>query len=107
MIIMGIDPGSTITGYGLIQQEEDGWRSLHHGSIRTRRTQTFPEKLDRIYSHLKKVIREHRPDVVAVEKGFSGKNLRTAWVMGQVLGITFLAATRASVPVSEYSPPGG
>jgi crossover junction endodeoxyribonuclease RuvC len=104
MIIMGIDPGSAITGYGLIQQEEDGWRSLDHGCIRTRRAQTFPEKLDQIYSHLKKTICEHRPDVVAVEKGFSGRNLRTAWVMGQVMGIAFLAAARASVPISEYSP---
>jgi crossover junction endodeoxyribonuclease RuvC len=50
------------------------------------------------------IICEHHPDVVAVERGFSGKNLRTAWVMGQVLGVSLLVATNSSLPVSEYSP---
>lgn len=104
MVIMGIDPGSRITGYGLIQQEDNGWRALEHGCIRTQRAQTFPEKLGKIYSHLQKIISEYSPDVVVVEKGFSGKNLQTALVIGQVLGVSLLVATKASLPISEYSP---
>lgn len=104
MIIMGIDPGSVITGYGLIQKEVGGWRALGHGCIRAQRRQSIAEKLEKIFSGLSEVISEYRPDVVVVERGYSGKNLRTAWVMGQVMGVTLLAATNASVPVAEYSP---
>ncbi|MCK4596463.1 crossover junction endodeoxyribonuclease RuvC [bacterium] len=104
MIIMGVDPGSVVTGYGLIQEENAGWRAIQYGCIRTRGARAFPEKLEMIYSGLMKVISEHHPDVVVVERGFSGKNLRTALVMGQVLGVSLLVASRASLPVLEYSP---
>jgi crossover junction endodeoxyribonuclease RuvC len=104
MVIMGIDPGSAITGYGLIRDECDGWRALHHGCIRTNGVRGVPGKLRAIYAGLMDVIREYQPDVVAVEKAFSGKNPRTALVMGQVLGVSLVAATNASLPVSEYSP---
>ncbi len=104
MIIMGIDPGSAITGYGLIHEEDNGWRVLEQGCIRTRGVQAIPEKLAIIYSGLDQLIAEHHPDVVVVERGFSGINPKTALVMGQVLGISLLVATKASLPVSEYSP---
>ena len=104
MVIMGVDPGSAVTGYGLIRQENEDWCVVQHGCIRTRGVRELPEKLGTIYSGLMKVICEHHPDVVAVERGFSGKNLRTAWVMGQVLGVSLLVATNSSLPVSEYSP---
>jgi crossover junction endodeoxyribonuclease RuvC len=104
MIIMGIDPSSTVTGFGLIQHEDGMWRAIRHGCIRTKGAHSLPEKLEQIYSGLREVISEHHPDVVVVEKSFSGKNLRTALVMGQVLGVSLLAAARASLPVSEYSP---
>lgn len=104
MIIMGVDPGSSITGYGLIQNEDDGWRSIQHGCIRTHRVRTFPDKLGMIYSGLKEVISAYHPDVLVVERSFFGKNVRTALVMGQVLGVSLLVATKASLPISEYSP---
>jgi crossover junction endodeoxyribonuclease RuvC len=104
MIIMGIDPSSTVTGFGLIQNENGVWRAIEHGCIRTAGVRPLPEKLEQIYSGLRKVMSQHRPDVVVVERGFSGKNLRTALVIGQVLGVSLLAAARASLPVSEYSP---
>jgi crossover junction endodeoxyribonuclease RuvC len=104
MIIMGIDPGSSITGYGLIRKENGGWSILQKGCIRTRGARAFPQKLAVIYSGLADVISQYHPDVVVVERGFSGKNPKTALVMGQVLGISLLVATRASLPVSEYSP---
>jgi crossover junction endodeoxyribonuclease RuvC len=104
MIIMGIDPGSVITGYGLIRKEDGGWGILQQGCIRTRGARAFPQKLEVIYSGLADVISRYHPDVVVVERGFSGRNPKTALVMGQVLGISLLVATRASLPVSEYSP---
>ena len=104
MIIMGIDPSSTITGFGLIQDEAGVWRAIHHGCIRTKAARTFAEKLEQIFSGLGEVICSHHPDVVVVERAFSGKNPRTALIMGQVLGVSLLAAARASLPVSEYSP---
>jgi len=104
MIIMGIDPGSAVTGFGLIQQNENGWSLLHHGCIRARRSEPLARKLASIYADLMAVIERFDPDLVVVERGFSGRNPRTAMVMGQVLGISLLAAARAGRSVQEYSP---
>jgi crossover junction endodeoxyribonuclease RuvC len=104
MIIMGIDPGSTVTGFGLIERAGDGWRLLHHGCVRARRSEVLAHKLSRIYADLMAIIQKYGPDLVVVERGFSGRNPRTAMVMGQVLGVSLLAAANASLPVSEYSP---
>ena len=104
MVIMGIDPGSRITGYGLIRRETDSWSLLGHGCIRTQGAATFSEKLNQIYSGLMELVERFRPDAVVVERGFFGKNPRTALAMGQVLGISLLVAARASLPICEYSP---
>ncbi len=104
MIIMGIDPGSTATGFGLIRRIDNGWCLLHHGCVRARRSEALARKLGRIYADLMAVIDQYRPDLVVVERGFSGRNPRTAMVMGQVLGISLLAAANADRPVLEYSP---
>jgi crossover junction endodeoxyribonuclease RuvC len=104
MIIMGIDPGSTVTGFGLIRRANDGWRLLHQGCVRARRTEALARKLGRIYADLMAVIQQYDPDLVVVERGFAGRNPRTAMVMGLVLGVSLLVATNASLPVSEYSP---
>jgi crossover junction endodeoxyribonuclease RuvC len=104
MVIMGIDPGSAVTGFGLIQSTSSGWEILHQGCVRAVRTEALANKLGRIYAALMDVIREYQPDLVVVERGFSGQNPHTAMVMGQVLGISLLVATNASLPVSEYSP---
>lgn len=104
MIIMGIDPGSAVTGFGIIGQKENGWSLLHHGCIRARRSEALARKLGRIYADLTAAIERYGPDLVAVERGFSGRNPRTAMVMGQVLGIALLAAANAGRPVHEYSP---
>jgi crossover junction endodeoxyribonuclease RuvC len=80
------------------------WRIIRHGCIRTKGRKTIAEKLGLLYCGLMDVVSECRPDVVVVERGFSGKNLRTAMVMGQVLGVSLLVATNAALPVSEYSP---
>ena len=104
MIIMGIDPGSAVTGFGLIQRNENGWSLLHHGCVHARRSEGLAGKLGRIYADLMAVIEKYSPDLVVVERGFSGRNPRTAMVMGQVLGISLLAANNAGRPVLEYSP---
>jgi len=104
MIIMGIDPGSAVTGFGLIQQERNGWSLLHHGCVRARRHEPLAQRLGHIYADLMALIEKYSPDLVAVERGFSGRNPRTAMVMGQVLGISLLVAANAGRPVLEYSP---
>jgi crossover junction endodeoxyribonuclease RuvC len=104
MIIMGIDPGSAVTGFGLIEQSGNGWSLLHHGCVRSRRSEPLAGKLAGIYADLMAVIERFGPDLVVVERGFSGRNPRTAMVMGQVLGVSLLAAANAGRPVMEYSP---
>ena len=104
MIIMGIDPGSAVTGFGLIRQDENGWSLLHHGCVRARRGEPLARRLGHIYGELSAVIEQYGPDLVVVERGFSGRNPRTAMVMGQVLGISLVAAANAGRPVLEYSP---
>lgn len=104
MVIMGVDPGSAVTGYGLIRQEDEGWCIVQHGCIRTGGKANIAEKLGLLYSGLMQIIDEHQPDMVVIERGFSGKNPRTAMVMGQVLGVSMLAASNSALPVSEYAP---
>jgi len=104
MIIMGIDPGSAVTGVGIIEQNPDSWSLLHHGCVRSRRNEPLAHKLSRIYDDLTAVIERYDPDLVVVERGFSGRNPRTAMVMGQVLGVSLVAAANAGRQVLEYSP---
>lgn len=101
--VMGIDPGSVITGYGLI--ETDGARSFHlaHGHIRVK-GENFAEKLGHIHSALGEVIVQWQPQEVAIEQVFLSNNPMSALKLGQARGAAITAAVSRKLSVSEYAP---
>ncbi|MBO8142068.1 MAG: crossover junction endodeoxyribonuclease RuvC [Firmicutes bacterium] len=103
MKILGIDPGTAVTGYGLI---EDGAqpRALGYGGIRTPAGIPEADRLLRIYAQVDELIRGTCPDVLAVERVFFNKNASSALAVGQARGVVLLAAAQAGVPVFEPTP---
>ena len=104
MKIFGIDPGSDRTGYGCLQTDGSRHRLISSGAIVSSTLPTFPEKLRRIHSGLTALLREHRPDCVAIENVFHGVNARSALKLGHARGVAMLAAVEAGVPIFEYTP---
>jgi crossover junction endodeoxyribonuclease RuvC len=105
MLAIGIDPGTAITGYGLIKEERDGSLTIiDYGAIHTSSEMQMPDRLVELHQQLKQIINLHNPQSGAVEKLFFAKNVRTALTVGQARGVTLLALAEAGVPLFEYSP---
>jgi crossover junction endodeoxyribonuclease RuvC len=105
MLVIGIDPGTATTGYGLVLEAEDGSLSaLQYGAILTPAGLPMPERLLDLYTQLKELLLLHRPHSAAVEKLFFQKNVRTALSVGQARGVALLAMAEARLPISEYTP---
>lgn len=105
MLVIGIDPGTATTGYGIIQEEESGDLSLvDYGAILTPPDRPMAWRLLQLYRSLNELIDLHRPDSGAVEKLFFARNVRTALSVGQARGVALLALAQAEIPVSEYTP---
>ena len=103
MRILGIDPGSRFTGFGIIDVQGDRATHVKHGVIRTG-TGEFTERLGIIFAELRDVIREHGPVEVAVETVFVSHNVASALKLGQARGAAVCAAISMGLPVAEYSP---
>jgi crossover junction endodeoxyribonuclease RuvC len=105
MLAIGIDPGTAITGYGILQEESDGSLSvIDYGVIETSPREAMPQRLVQLYHELKNVIDLHKPQSGAVEKLFFARNVRTALSVGQARGVALLALAEAGVELAEYSP---
>ncbi|MBE3571954.1 MAG: crossover junction endodeoxyribonuclease RuvC [Moorella humiferrea] len=105
MLILGIDPGTAIMGYGLIEAGNGGTlQAFAYGCIRTPAELKTSRRLVMIYDRLREIIKEHNPDIMAVEELFFNKNSRTAMAVGQARGVAILAAAHGAVPVAEYTP---
>ena len=104
MKIFGIDPGSDRTGYGCVERIGSRHSLVICGSLSGRTNATFPDKLQAIHSGLVALLREHRPECVAVENIFYARNVRSALKLGHARGVALLAASEAGVPVVEYAP---
>jgi crossover junction endodeoxyribonuclease RuvC len=104
MRVLGIDPGSETTGWGVIDGDARRYRLLEYGSIRTSAQQKFPARLLKICAALEDVIVRHSPDACAIEDGFLATNVKVTMKLGQVRGVAMLAAARASLDIHEYSP---
>ncbi len=104
MRILGIDPGTIVTGYGVVEDSNGSLRLIDYGTITSGKNDLFPDRLKKIYDGLSDVIKKHRPDYVAVEKVFYGKSVKAAIKIGEGRGVAILCAAAAGIPVSEYSP---
>ena len=104
MIVLGIDPGTATTGYGLVRDVDDGPVAVAYGVILTPAGAEMPQRLLTIFHELKQLIALHRPDTGAVEKLFFQRNVSTAMTVGQARGIALLALAEAGLPIGEYNP---
>lgn len=104
MVILGIDPGYAITGYGLVDYQKNRFRILDYGVISTKAKTPFADRLLRIAKELDNLIALYQPDAVAVEELFFSRNTTTAIGTAQARGVAVLSGARAGLPVYEYTP---
>ena len=104
MLVLGIDPGTAITGFGLVREAGAGLALVDYGVITTPSGQPLPQRLQTIYQGLGSVIRKHQPETSAVEELFFSRNVRTALSVGHARGVALLALADAGLRVFEYKP---
>jgi len=104
MRVIGIDPGTIVCGYGIIDSVGSKMNAVCFGAIRVKKEATFPERLVQIHKGLGEVIREHHPEVASVEQLFVGKSVKSAMRTGEGRGIAVLTAALEGLPVHEYTP---
>jgi crossover junction endodeoxyribonuclease RuvC len=105
VVVLGIDPGSTITGYGVVRRTGPSIAQtalVECGIIRTRANYSLAARLQKIYEGVRELIDEHQPEAMAVEDLFYAKNVHTTVVLGHARGVILLAGAQASLPVHEY-----
>ena len=104
MRVLGIDPGTATTGYGVVEEVNGELKARAFGVIRTQADQPLPVRLQSIYREVKELATEWEPAGAAVEELFFSKNVRTAMSVGQARGVTLLALTDAGLSIAEYTP---
>jgi crossover junction endodeoxyribonuclease RuvC len=104
MIILGIDPGTATTGFGVIEEEKGKIKVVDFGTIDTKPNQPLELRLEQIHAQLNKIITQYNPDEVAVEELFFTNNQKTAIAVGQARGVILLTARLQKVPLFEYTP---
>lgn len=103
MIIIGIDPGTAAIGFGIIKKEEE-ISLIDYGCIKTPTNLTTAKRLEELYNQLIKLIKKHKPDIMAVEDIFFFKNLKTAIKVSQARGVILLTAAKSKISVFECTP---
>jgi crossover junction endodeoxyribonuclease RuvC len=104
MVVIGIDPGLSTTGYGIIEVARNEIKPLEFGGIRTSPGVVLSVRLDKIFQETEALFARWRPDVVVVERLFFSSNARSAMSVGEARGVILLAAQRAGAEIYEYTP---
>lgn len=104
MIIIGIDPGIAIVGYGVVKLTGNKFEVLDYGAITTESKMDFPDRLKIIYNKMTGIIDKYSPTDLAMEELFFNKNAKTAIKVGQARGVEILAAVNKGVEIYEYTP---
>lgn len=104
MRVLGIDPGTLISGYGIVEEEDNRLFYVASGGIKTNAKTSLPNRLRKIYEELLLIIEKYRPTHVAIENIFFAKNVQSALKLGQSKGVAILAAVQGGIPIFEYSP---
>jgi len=104
MITLGIDPGTAVCGFGVVELRDGTVRMIDAGCIRTPSQATDAERLRQLLGALRTLIAEHRPERVGIERLFFQRNVQTAMAVGQARGVALLAAAEADVPIDEPTP---
>ena len=104
MRILGIDPGSRTTGWGIVEGDGRKYSLVDFGSISASSSLKFPTRLLRMCNGVEEVIAKHQPDACALEDSFLATNVKVSMKLGQVRGVVLLVAERAALEIHEYSP---
>ncbi len=104
MIVIGIDPGSLLTGYGVVEQQNGVMTILACGTIRNTAVTPMPQRLKTIFESIRALVLQYRPDELAIETAFYGKNAQSALKLGHARGAAILAAVTNDIPTFDYSP---
>ena len=104
MIILGIDPGIAIVGWGVLRYENGRFCPIAYGSIQTKAGQKVEDRLKQVYDGIREIINRYHPDVMSIEELFWNTNQKTGIVVAEARGVIILAARQACIPVFEYTP---
>jgi crossover junction endodeoxyribonuclease RuvC len=104
MVVLGIDPGTASTGYGVVESSGSRLRALEDGVIATRPGIPLERRLADIHARVGALLEAHAPDAIAIEELYFGANARTAFAVGQARGVVLLAAGQRGVPSRSYTP---
>ena len=104
MLVLGIDPGYAIVGYGVLNYAQSRFKAIEYGAITTEAGTKFSNRITKIYDGIEYLINKHKPDALAIEKLYFNTNTTTAIDVAQARGVILLAAAKRSVPVYEYTP---
>lgn len=104
VVILGIDPGVAIVGYGVLEFHAGTFRCLEYGCITTEAHQLLENRLSEIYAGMQELIDRHHPDCISIEELFFNNNQKTAVDVAQARGVILLSANQKNVPIYEYTP---
>lgn len=104
MRVLGIDPGSQTTGWGVVEGDAHRYKLIEFGSIRASSSSRFPARLLKMCLGIEEVIAKHKPDACALEDAFLATNVKVSMKLGQIRGVVLLVAERAAMEIHEYSP---
>ena len=103
MIVLGIDPGLTVTGFAILSTKNDDSRIIDYGTIEPNRKDTLSKRLYSIYVDIEELIKIFSPNILAIEDIFYGRNVKSAFYLGQARGVAMMCAAKHDMPVFEYS----
>jgi crossover junction endodeoxyribonuclease RuvC len=104
MRILGLDPGSIATGYGVVERRGSQLVHVAHGTLRSPRSGALPDRLAFLYREIARIVAEHQPVLAAVERCFAGRSVRSALVLGQARGVALAAIAAGGIPITELAP---
>jgi crossover junction endodeoxyribonuclease RuvC len=104
MIVLGVDPGTAMTGFGVVERQGSSLALREYGCFETSSADPLPYRLLQIHDKLDALIATHNPDLVGVERLFFNKNVQTAFAVGQARGVALLVAAQHGLPVVEFGP---
>jgi len=104
MRVLGIDPGTMVTGFGVVDDIRGELSSVGYGTIEGGRKNSFPDRLKMMFDGLNEVIKDYKPEQIALESVFYGKSVKAAIKIGEARGVAILCASVAEIPVFEYAP---
>ena len=104
MIILGIDPGIALCGFGVIKSENKNFALVDHGCVVTHAKDAYPDRLKKIFDRCNALITQYHPNSIILEKIFFAKNSKTAIIIGEVRGILILLSIQHKIPLKEFTP---